>query len=85
MLNKLKSADQRVVGLKQLLRELDKCNVKIVYLALNADAALQNEVTTAAEKAGAELVLVEKMEDLGEICAIDVAAACAGILKSEPS
>jgi len=85
MYEELKQAKDKVVGLKQLMRQLSQNNVEVVYLAQDADEALKSDVKTAAMAHGARVVMVEKMEDLGETCGIDVPAACAGIIKGEPS
>lgn len=85
MCEELKQAKNRVVGLKQLMRQMGQDNISVVYLAQDADEALKHDVTQAAQKCGARVVTVDRMEDLGETCGIEVSAACAGIMKGEPS
>ncbi len=81
MFEELRNADRKVVGLKQVLRELQAGGVCRVYLADDAEQHLKERVSAAARQAGAELVCVATMEELGGECGIDVAAACAGIIK----
>ncbi|MGI6152644.1 MAG: ribosomal L7Ae/L30e/S12e/Gadd45 family protein [Christensenellaceae bacterium] len=83
MVAELKSTGQKVVGLKQLLRELDKENVLKVYLAVDADEEIKQKVLVAARSKSLEPVWVDTMDELGDICQIDVKTACAGILKEK--
>lgn len=80
MFEELRNADRKVVGLKQVLRELQGGGVCRVYLANDAEEQLKERVREAVEQTGAELVCVATMEELGGECGIDVSAACAGIL-----
>jgi large subunit ribosomal protein L7A len=81
MVAELEGAQRKVVGLKQLLRELHKDNITKVYLAEDADQELKKKVLDAAHGKNVAIESIEKMKDLGDICKIDVQTACAGILK----
>ncbi len=80
MFEELRDANRKVVGLKQVLRELQAGGVCRVYLADDAEEHLKQRVSEAAADAEVELVCVATMEELGGECGIDVSAACAGIL-----
>ena len=79
----LKTVRNKVVGIKQLLQELQKSNVVCVYLAEDVEAHLQQKIRREAETAGVALERVSTMELLGQLCGIEVGAACAGILKEK--
>lgn len=80
MVKELLDAQNKVVGLKQILRELEKDNVTKIYLADDADEEIRQKVISAANGKPVELVRVKGMEELGEICKIDVRTACAGLV-----
>lgn len=82
MIEKLKNAKNRVVGLKQLLRGLEADEIGVVYLADDADGSLKTRVLEAIGGRDISVVRVESMRVLGTECEIDVGAACAGIIKN---
>ncbi|MDL2237147.1 ribosomal L7Ae/L30e/S12e/Gadd45 family protein [Christensenellaceae bacterium OttesenSCG-928-K19] len=81
MLDELKNAQNKVVGLKQLLRELEADNVVCVFVADDAEVHLKEKISTAVPGGHVKIAAVESMDKLGETCGIEVGAACAGILK----
>ena len=81
MHEELKNAENRVVGLKQLLRELEACTVDCVYVAEDADEHVKRKIAEAIGGREIQVVSVPTMEELGSVCGIDVSAACAAILK----
>lgn len=80
MYDELKNAANRVVGLKQVLRELQSQKVECVYLAEDAEERIKNRVKRAAGL-NIGIIAVPSMSSLGEACGIAVGAACAAILK----
>jgi len=68
----------RIVGLKQVLKALEAGRLSRVYLARDAQAHLVAKVEQACRDAGAECVDVPSMKELGAACGIDVGAVCAG-------
>jgi len=81
MYEELKSTKNRVVGLKQSLKELNTGSVAQIYIADDADIHIKGKVRKAAGDSDTPIVSVESMDMLGEICGINVRAACAAILK----
>lgn len=80
MLSELEKNQARVVGTKQTLKELGQDKVKRVFLAQDADKAIQDAIVTLAQKKETEIIYVDTMEEIGGACNIDVGAACAAIL-----
>ena len=81
MLQELKNAEQKLVGSKQVLKALKTGELKRVYLAKDAEEGLFHEILTAAEENGVDCVFVSSKKELGEICGIEVKAACAALKK----
>lgn len=82
MIEELKNAANKVVGLKQLLRGLEADEIGAVYIADDADEALKERIMEAIGGKEIHVIYVETMRLLGDECGIDVGAACAGILKN---
>ncbi|WP_066649187.1 ribosomal L7Ae/L30e/S12e/Gadd45 family protein [Christensenella timonensis] len=82
MYEELKNAENRVVGLKQLLRSLEEGAVLTVYLADDAEEHVKERVLHAIGEMEVHIVNVETMKELGEVCGIDVRAACAAIIEN---
>ncbi len=82
MYEELKNAENKVVGLKQLLRGLDADEVVLVYIADDADVHVKEQILAAIGEKDIHVVNVDSMRELGAQCGIDVAAACAAILKN---
>lgn len=80
MYDELKNAANRIVGLKQVLRELKSEKVACVFLADDAEERIKNLVKRAAGL-NVDVIAVPSMEHLGAVCGIKVGAACAAILK----
>jgi large subunit ribosomal protein L7A len=77
----LEAAPNRVVGLKQLLRELEADNVARVYLADDTESHVKEKIRAALADRDVRVVAVNRMDGLGAACGIKVSAACAAILK----
>ena len=75
---------KRITGTKQVMRALEQGNLELVYLALDADQKLQNEIKTACGNSDVPVKTVPSMKELGKACCIEVKAAAAGILKQQP-
>jgi len=71
---------KKVVGLKQSLKVIRNGSGKIVYLAKDCDENIFNQVKKAAEDESLDIVYIDTMKELGNICSIDVGAAVAVIL-----
>lgn len=77
----LKNSEKRVVGMKQVVRELKAGRLAKAYVANDADTFLYQRVVSAAEAAGVPVVRVGTMKELGQASGVAVNAAAAGILK----
>ena len=80
MLDELKTATNKVVGIKQLRKVLSTGSAKKVYLAEDADPMLTDPIAKACEESGTALEYVDTMKQLGAACAISVSSAAAAIL-----
>lgn len=81
MYDNLKNATNRVVGFKQLMRELDAGTVQCVYVAEDAEDHLKEKIHGAVEGKDIKVCRTGTMRELGDVCGIEVNAACAAILK----
>lgn len=70
----------KVVGTKETLRMVEKCQCKAVFVAGDANPEVLKPLLDACAQKGVEVVTVENKRTLGECCGIKVAAASAGIL-----
>ena len=82
MYEELKNAENKVVGLKQLLRSLEAKEALCVYLADDAEEHVKDRILRAIGEMEVHIVNVETMKELGEVCGIDVCAACAAIIEN---
>lgn len=73
--------DKKIVGTKQVRRAINNEEVGVVYIAKDADAKIVDEISTACNEKQIEIIYVNSMRELGEICKIDVNAATAALLK----
>ena len=74
---------QKIVGMKQLKKQLQRGGVARVYLALDADPAVTMPLAELALARGTKIIWVGKMHDLGRACDIDVGAAAAATLSAQ--
>ncbi len=75
----LRTAGNRVVGTRQVLRALKAGTLSRVYVANDSDTFLFQRILRAAEAAGVPVTRVPAMKELGRACGVDVPAAAAGI------
>lgn len=80
MLQDLKTAQQKTVGLKQTLKAINGSTARCVYLARDVDAHVAAKVVDHCSKAQVPLIYVDTMKELGEACGIQVGAATAAVL-----
>lgn len=80
MLEDLKS-NNKVVGIKQSQKALEKDSVKIVFIAKDADEKVIRSIRELSQKNAVEMVYIESMKQLGKACCIEVGAAVACLLK----
>lgn len=74
------SAENKIVGIKQLRKALAGGKVKKVFIACDADPQLTEPVIEQCEKQHITVVTVPTMKQLGAACSISVDAAAAAIV-----
>ena len=80
MLSELKNSP-RVVGVKQLRRAIGRDEIRLIYVADDADPALTAPIEALAEARALSVIRVRTMKELGRACGIAVGASAAGLLK----
>lgn len=79
-LDTLKNAN-RVIGIKQVTKAVNKGLAVCVYTADDADDRVIEPLKALCHVKGVELVPVDTMEELGKACSIEVGSAAAALLK----
>ena len=74
------SEGKKVVGIKQLRRAVQQGQVRVAFLALNADPLLTDPIRLLCVDAGVPVTDVPTMAELGKACGISVGASAAGLL-----
>lgn len=82
MLIKL-SQEEKVVGAKQVKRALANSELEVVFIALDADKNVTDEIVELCKENQVHIEYVEKMQDLGQACGIDINAAVAALLNKK--
>lgn len=72
---------QKVVGLKQVLKQLSLGRIQTVILATDAEPDFEKQVKDAAAANGVPVIVAEIKTRLAELCGIDKIATVVGILK----
>ncbi len=73
----VKTAPFHVVGLKQVMREIDGGLSVTVYLAKDADEPIRKKVLDRCAERGIPVRYVQSMKELGQMAGIEVRAAVA--------
>ncbi len=79
MYRELKTAKNRLVGTKQVLKAIEADEVEVLYVAKDADDAIRNKILGAANGRRIQVVYADNMQQLGDVCGIEVCTACAAI------
>lgn len=82
MPDQLRKVPRRVVGVKQVLRALNDDALEQVFLAMDAAPALRRQVEDRAMEKQVRLTMVASMEELGQMCGVDVPSAAAGLKRA---
>ncbi len=82
MPERLAKRAMRVVGARQVLRLLRDGGLCEVFLALDAAPHLRQQIEQAAKEAGVPVQTVSAMEELAQLCRVDVPSAAAGIIRT---
>ena len=83
MSERLKKRSMRVVGVRQVLRALKGNEAEQAFLALDAAPSLRQQIEQAAREAGVAVQTVATMEELAQLCRVDVPSAAAAVLRAE--
>ena len=82
MLEDLKKASNRTVGMKQTLKAIERGIVERVFLARDVDNYVYQKMKEQCQSHDVVIIMVDSMNELGEACGITVGAATAAILKN---
>lgn len=72
---------QKVVGVKQTLKALKNGKGKVLYIAKDADSNITDPILELAKSDSLQIIFVDTMKELGNLCDIDVASATALLLE----
>jgi len=72
-----KIVGQKVVGVKQTLKALKNNRGIILYIAKDADSNITDPILKLAKINSLQIIFVDTMKELGNLCDIDVASATA--------
>lgn len=81
MLEDLRKASNRTVGMKQTLKAIQEGEVERVFLAWDIDDYISQKIKDHCQSYGVEVIMVNSMAELGDACGIAVGAATAAILR----
>lgn len=76
----LKEAN-KVIGIKQVTKVVNKGTANQVFLAADADVRVLNPLKSLCLEKNVEMLEVSTMLELGKACGIEVGAAAAAALK----
>ena len=76
-----KLVGQKVVGVKQTLKALKNNQGKVLYIAKDADDNITEPILKLAKVNSLQIIFVDTMKELGNLCDIDVASATALLLE----
>lgn len=79
-LEKLKTAE-RVIGIKQVTKAINKDQVSWVFLGTNADDRMVQPLKGLCAEKNISVDFTCTMEELGKACSIEVGAAAVAVLK----
>lgn len=68
------------VGAKQTIKTIKQGRVSTVYIARDADKRVVKPVEDLCKENNVELIYVDTMKELGQMCGIDVGAATAALI-----
>ena len=83
MHKQLEKSKQRVAGVRQVMKGIGEGNLRVIFLALDASPMLQAQVRAAANERQLPVETVSYMEELGQMCGIDVPCAVAALKKQD--
>ncbi len=85
MLEQLDKKKHRVAGVRQVMKGIREGSLSRIFLALDAPSQLQGQIRQAANERQLDVETVSSMEELGQMCAIEVPCAVAGLCRRDTS
>lgn len=73
--------EKKVVGVKQTIKLIKSGNTKKVFVAKDAEIRVITPLISLCKDNNIDICYIESMKELGNLCGIDVNAACAAIIK----
>ena len=70
------------IGYKQSLRALSENKAEKLLIAADVDEKMSAALKSAAQEHNIPVTEISSMQELGDICGIDVGSSCAVILKN---
>ena len=77
--------ENKVIGLKQVKKAINKDLAKKVFIAGDAEPHIKMPLIKMCEQKGIEYRMIENMKVLGVACGIDVGAATVAIIEETKS
>lgn len=81
----LKDFRLRVVGRRETVKHISRGDASVVYVARDANPAILSEVEGQCRTHQIPMNFVDTMRELGQLCGIDVGAACAAVIADRPA
>jgi large subunit ribosomal protein L7A len=82
MVQAIKEAREKIVGLKQTLRAIQQDRVNAVYIADDVEDHILRKITGPCQEKEIPLITTDmSQKELGRFCQIEVGAAIIGIIK----
>ncbi len=75
------NGEKLIVGTKQVLRMMTEDKIEKIIVAKDIDDKLMRKLKKACASNEVQVGYVDTMKYLGELCGIEVGAACAGVVK----
>lgn len=80
VLEELRNAKRKAVGVKQTVKAVQSGEAKAVYIAADAEEHVLRPLHAALSKRPVQVYEVESMIELGKACKIDVGASACALL-----
>ncbi len=77
----LKDFRQRVVGRRETLKAIQRRMATVAFVARDADPAILTEIEEQCRTHQVPVTYIDSMGELGQLCGIDVKAACAAVTR----
>ena len=82
MVQAIKEAGEKIVGLKQTLRAIQQDRIKVVYIADDVEEHVIRKIAQPCQEKAIPMIGANmSQKELGRFCRIEVGAAIIGIIK----